>query len=272
MRILFYKAKECSVSINDTTMNYVELGLGEIPFIVLPGLSDGLKTVKGQGINLAFYFREFLKDFKVYVFSRKEKLTSGYTTRDMATDLKLALDQIGIKKAFFMGVSQGGMIAQRFAIDYPSMVEKLVIAVSASRTNDILRNAVNTWIKYAKSNDYKTLIINTLEKTYSPRKLKVYRLAYPLISRIGKPQDFSRFLIQANAVLTHNTYNELEHIVCPTLIVGGANDKIVGTDASPEMAKKIPNNRLIIYNELGHSAHEEGEDFNKQVKYFLLHE
>lgn len=267
---MLYGAKENSVAIGGTTMNYVEFGRGKIPLIILPGLSDGLNTVKGQAINLAFYFRELTRDFRVYVFSRKEELNDGYTTRDMAKDLKTALDQLGLGKGFLMGVSQGGMIAQWFAINYPHMVEKLVITVSASRANDILRNAVSTWAAYAKNNDYKSLMIDTLEKTYSPKKLKTYRLAYPLISRIGKPKNFDRFLIQANAVLTHDAYHELESIVCPTLIVGGDSDQVVGGEAAKEMVKKIPDNRLITYNGLGHAAYEEAKDFYTQVNDFLL--
>ncbi len=127
---MFYGAKGRSVIINDAIMDYVEFGQGKYPLIILPGLSDGLKTVKGQAINLAYYFRAFLKDFKVYVFSRRENIDSEYTTQEMAKDLKEALDQLGIKRAFLMGVSQGGMIAQHFAIDYPAMVEKLVLAVT----------------------------------------------------------------------------------------------------------------------------------------------
>ncbi len=113
-------------------------------------------------------------------------------------------------------------------------------------------------------------MIDTMEKTYSPQKLKTYRLAYPLLCRMGKPKSFDRFLIQANATLTHDTFNRLESITCPTFIVGGDSDKVIGTDASIEMAEKIPNSRLHIYKGLGHASYEEGKDFNEQVKSFLL--
>ncbi|MFR0815481.1 MAG: alpha/beta fold hydrolase [Enterococcus casseliflavus] len=95
---MFYGAKGSSVTINGSKMDYVEFGLGKSPLIILPGLSDGLKTVEGQAIKLAYYFRAFLNDFKVYVFSRKTNIENGYTTREMAKDLKAALDQLGIKR------------------------------------------------------------------------------------------------------------------------------------------------------------------------------
>lgn len=120
-------------------------------------------------------------------------------------------------------------------------------------------------VVFAKNNDYKSLMMNTLKKTYSSKKV-----ANPFISRIGKPKDFSRFIIQANAVLTHDTYSELNRITCPTLIIGGESDKVVGPDASTEMVEKIPNNQVLVYNGLGHAVYEEAKDFNKQVKDFLL--
>jgi len=36
------------------------------------------------------------------------------------------------------------------------------------------------------------------------------------------------------------------------------------------MADKIPNDRLLLYKGLGHASYEEGKDFNKHVKDFLL--
>lgn len=267
---MMYHAKEGSIAIGNTEMPYIEFGAGVKPLIILPGLADGLKSVRGQAMALAFLYRQFAKKYKVYFFSRKDDIEEGYSLKDMAVDQKIALEQLGITKCCMMGVSQGGMIAQHFAIDYPDMVEKLILAVSASRVNDTMRRGLNTWMEYAKNNDYASLMIDTLNKSYSPKKSRTYRLLYPLISRVGKPQSFARFLTQADACLKHNTYHELHRIACPTLIVGGDSDQVVGPGASPEMAQIIAGSRLLIYPGLGHAAYEEGKDFNQQVLDFLL--
>ena len=59
-------------------------------------------------------------------------------------------------------------------------------------------------------NDYKNLMIDTAEGSYSERYLKKYRLLYPLLGRMGKPKDFSRFIIQAKSCIYHNAYPELD--------------------------------------------------------------
>lgn len=116
---------------------------------------------------------------------------------------------------------------------------------------------------------YRSLIIDTIEKTYSEEYRKRYRLIYPIISRMGKPKDFSRFLTQANACLNHNAYNELDKIGCHTLVIGGASDRVVGENTSEEIAEKIKGSKLVIYEGLGHGAYEEAKDFNHQVMTFL---
>lgn len=266
---MFFNIQEKNITVNGIRMNYVAFGNGKIPLIILPGLGDGLKSVRGQSAPLAIFYREFAQKFRVYIFSRKNVLDEGYTTKDMAKDQKGALEKLGIDRFYLMGVSQGGMIAQHLAIDYPDMVEKLVLAVSISKPNDVFYNTISRWVELAKTTDYKNLIIDTCESTYTTKRLKLYRLIYPILSKVGKPKDFDRFLIQAKSCVTHNTYNELQEIKCPTLIAGGENDKIVGKEASEEMAKKISGSKLIIYKEFGHGAYEESKNFNQQVIGFL---
>lgn len=266
---MFWNAKNGSVKIGDTQMEYVSFGYGSKTFIVLPGLSDGLLTVKGKALLLAKPYVRFFKDYTVYMFSRKDKMPENYSIRDMAADQAKALEELGISKVSIMGYSQGGMIAQFLAIDYPKLVEKLVIAVSAPRVNDIIHNAVSSWIEMAASSDHKSLMIDTAEKMYSENYLKKYRKMYPIIGKVGKPRNYDRFMINAKAILSFDAYEELNKIVCPTYIIGGEEDKTVGVKASYEMNERIENSVLHIYKGFGHAPHEEAEDFYQIVYDFL---
>lgn len=266
---MFYNAKGSTVKIGETDMEYIAFGCGEKPFVILPGLSDGLKTVYKQEKYLAVYYRQFARKFKVYIFSRKNMFEEGYTTRDMARDQKASMEKLGISNACVMGVSQGGMIAQYLAIDYPELVDRLILGVSISRPNETVQQVVKSWIEMAESNDYKRLIIDTMERTYTDEYLKKYRPLYPILGRIGKPKDFTRFLIEAKACINHNAFYALDQIKCPTLVIGGDSDKVVGEYASEEMAERIKGSELVIYKGLGHGAYEETKDFNHQVINFL---
>lgn len=266
---MIWNAKNGTVSIGNTEMSYVAFGSGKKALILLPGLSDGLTTVKGKALLLATQYKLFFNDYTVFMFSRKNELPDSYSIREMADDQAEAMRKLGIERASVVGVSEGGMIAQYLAIDHADMVERLVIAVSAPNANDIVCSAVSQWIEAAKEKNHKKLMIDTAEKSYSEEYLKKYRKMYSVIGWIGKPKSYHRFLVNANAILNFDCYAELNKITCPTLIIGGEADKIVGCEASYEMHEQIKGSELCIYEKLGHAAYEEADDFNRRIFEFL---
>ncbi len=266
---MFWNAKNGSVVLDNTEMSYVSFGYGKKVFIVLPGLSDGLTTVKGKALLLAGSYREFFKEYTVYMFSRKDEMPQGYSIRDMAVDQAKALKLLGIEKVSIMGVSQGGMIAQTFAIDYPEMVEKLVLVVSAPRANEMIQENVRAWITLAEKGDHKSLMIDTTEKGYTEEYLKKYRKMYPILGMVGKPKNYDRFLVNARAILGFDVQEELDKICCPTYIIAGGEDKTVGVEASYVMKERIRNSELYVYKNLGHAAYEEAKDFYHRVYEYL---
>ncbi|MBQ6088863.1 MAG: alpha/beta fold hydrolase, partial [Firmicutes bacterium] len=143
---MLWNLKNGCVRIGDTEMSYASFGSGKRTVIILPGLSDGLATVRGKALLLAKPYKMFFDEFTVYMFSRKDDMPDGYSIRDMADDQAAALKELGIEKACVMGVSQGGMIAQYLAACHPELVEKLVIAVSASSFNEITENRIGLWM------------------------------------------------------------------------------------------------------------------------------
>lgn len=264
-----FNAKNGKIIIDNTSIDYICFGKGEKALVMIPGLGDGLKTVKGYAVPFSLMYREYAKNYRVYLFSRRNNLPKEFSTKEMAKDIATAMLQLNIPKADVLGVSQGGMVAQYLAIDYPEMVNKLCIAVSISKPNDTMVGVVSSWIKMAKADDYKSIFIDTAEKSYSEKYLKKSRWMFSLLSRVGKPKDFNRFITMANACLNHNCYEDLHKINCPTLIIGGDDDKIVTANASTEIANAIPDSSLYMYNGLGHAAYEEAKDFNHRVIEFF---
>lgn len=126
-----YHAKNCYVKIDNTEMEYVTFGNGIQPFIIIPGLGDALKTVRGTAVPFSYMYRIYAKYFKVYLFSRKNMIPKDYKIADMADDQAKVLKTLGISDACVMGVSQGGMISMHLAAKYPELVTKLVLANTA---------------------------------------------------------------------------------------------------------------------------------------------
>ena len=266
---MFWNAKDGSVLLDDNEMWYASFGYGEKALVILPGLSDGLATVKGKALMLAKPYECFFKNYPVYMFSRKEGMHEGYTIFDMAEDQARAIQMLGLENIAVLGVSEGGMIALALAARHPELVSKLVVAVSAPRINPTIEKNVTKWIGLAEKGDHKQLMVDTSEQSYSPKYLAKYRKMYPILGFVGKPKTYDRFLVNAKAIMGFDVTAELETIVCPTLIIGGEEDKIVGVEASREMYEKIPNSELFLYPGLGHAAYEEAKDFNQRVFSFI---
>lgn len=266
---MFLNAKNGQLPINGTEMPYAVFGRGSQPLIILPGVGDGLRTVKGAALPLAWLYRDLGRKYRVYAFSRVNRLPEGYTTRQMAQDLYQAIQLLELAPAQVLGVSQGGMIAQYLAIDHPAAVQRLILAVSTARPTETLRTVVGRWLSLAAARDHRALFIDSTECSYSPARLSRYRRLYPLLAPLAKPRDFRRFIIQAQSCLTHDALAELGRISCPTLVMGGDSDRVVGAAAAPELAAAISHSQLLLYPGLGHAAYEEAPDFIQQVLAFL---
>ncbi len=186
------KSSEKAIIIGNTQMEYIKFGSGEKILVILPGLSESLQSVKANEFVLKRYYRTFAQDYTVYLFGRKLVMDEGYSTYDMAVDQKSAMDQLKITSAYIMGISQGGMIAQQLAINFPEVVDKLVLGVTISRPNDTVKSVISSWILMAEKGDYASLIKDTIIKTYSEEKAEKYKRAFPIITRIGKPKSFDR--------------------------------------------------------------------------------
>lgn len=263
---MLFGAKELKLTASGMQFDYIRFGGGKKPLIMIQGLNT--RGIKGAALSLAYMYRIFAKEYTVYLFDRRPVVYDGITVRDMAADIASAMDALGLRNADVFGTSQGGMIAQYLAIDRPDLVRRLVLAVTLSRNNDTVKQVVGDWIEMAERGDMKGFVLDMAEKMYSETYVRKYRPLMPLLTILQKPKDVKRFVILAKSCLTCDTYDILDKIKCPTLVIGGKQDKVVSGVASEEIAEKL-GCRLHMYDNLGHAAYEEAQDFNQMVYDFL---
>ena len=263
---MLYHAKEDVLKLGENEIRYISFGNGERPLVMIQGLNT--HSIKGMALPLAFAYRLFAKDYRVYLFDRPSKLFESITVRDLAASSAAAMDALGLKNADVLGVSQGGMLAEYLAIDRPDLVRKMVLAVTLSKNNPIVECAIQKWTNLAIAKDFKTMVVDMAERMYSSKYVRRYKLLMPLLVALQKPRDISRFLTLAKACLTCNAYDELEKIACPTLVIGAGEDRVVGAEASHEIAEKL-GCEIFMYEKLGHAAYEEAKDFNRRVLDFF---
>ena len=257
--------KNGCVKVGNTDMYYVAFGEGEKNLVVLPGLSDGLWTVKGKAMLLAGSCKGFFRDYTVYMFSRKNEIPEGYSIEDMADDQALAMRNLGIDRAIVMGVSQGGMIAQFLAANHSELVEKLILVVTAPYANETIKSVVTKWIEMTRNASHTELMLDTAEKVYTKEFNEKNKKYLPIVARFTKPKNYDRFCKNAYAILAFDARPVLSKIKCPTYIMSGNCDNTVGNDAPYELRDAIENSEMIIFDGLGHGLFEEDKNFYNKV-------
>ena len=261
-------AENKRLKLDGVKTDYICFGSGEENLILLPGVGDAFKTAEGTALPMSVLYRKF-KDYRVYLFSRRNDLPMGFTTEDMAADLAKAMDALEIEKAHVVGVSQGGMITQCLALDHPEKVDRLVLAVTCARPHKILEDIIGQWLTMAEAGDYENIMLDTAYRSYTGDYLEKNLRIYRMIAKVTKPKDFTRFRILCEACLTHDVYDRLREIEAPTYVMGGGRDLIVGPEAAEELAAAIPKSDLCVYRELSHGAYEQAKDFNDRILRFL---
>jgi pimeloyl-ACP methyl ester carboxylesterase len=161
-----------------------------------------------------------------------------------------------------VGHSMGGAIAIEIALARPELLAGVVLVGSGARLR------VTPVIKEEVARDYAHAAEVIAEWAYSPktdRKLKNASiqelLEVPAAVTYGDFQACDRF----------DRMNEIGRIVLPTLIVCGEDDALTPVKYSQYLQDKIPNSRLVIVPEAGHSVMlEKPEALNAALKSFIL--
>ena len=254
---------------NDKGMDYLAFGKGKKSLVIIPGLGDGLQTVRGMAQMIALTYREFAKVYKVYVFSRINELPENYTTRNMATDVAEALEVLSITSAYVIGISQGGMIAQWLAVDFPEKVERLILTVTTAKLNSLGRERITHWLELDQTGTYKELMLDIACHSYTSKSFGKFKYLYRIMGIFGRVKDKQRISIQALSCLKHDSLAVLEKINCPTLIIGAEKDNVLGVEASLELHQLVKDSQLTILQECGHALYEQNKNFQNRVLVFL---
>ena len=154
---------------------FVRLGSGPRTLAVFPPIDDALRDATTGARFLALYYRALAEEYTVYFASRRRGLPPGYTTREMAADYTRAFEQ-DIGPAHVMGLSLGGLVAQRFATEYPRYVRSLVVGVAAHRLGTEGREIVRRWISRAREERWRELHAEMMVAMYEGLRRPLYEI------------------------------------------------------------------------------------------------
>ena len=196
------------------------------------------------------------------------------TVDEMANDTVRLMDHLEIEKTVVFGISMGGTITQRLALDHPERVEALILGVTWARPIEYMRRQHDVTRKILDIAP-EELLVASLLKMFTPRFFELGRETIDQMikafSRDGGPDEraVEVFRAQLDALDKFDAIAELGSIGVPTLVLGGKMDMIVPGFGSEEIAAAIPGAELHMF-ETGHGCMvEEMTAFNEKVTRFL---
>ncbi|MCQ2483219.1 MAG: alpha/beta hydrolase [Clostridia bacterium] len=248
-------------------MEYVKLGKGPKAFVLISGI--GMNSVLSSAEAVGSMYARFLKDYTLYLFDRSMEIPDDVTISDFASDTVLCLRNDNVDSAIFVGMSQGGMIAQQIALDYPSMVTKLVVCSSSSGPNAISNTVLTYWCALAEKCDVKALNNSLVDLIYSEVTKTQFGEYFKAHENDGTPEQCKRFVALLNSSNEFDCRERLKEIKCPVLVLGSMQDKVLGAEGSLKTAE-ILGCSVYMYEGYGHAVYDEAKDFLDKIEEFLL--
>jgi pimeloyl-ACP methyl ester carboxylesterase len=185
---------------------------------------------------------------------------SPYSLRDMAADALGVLDALGIKQAHVVGVSMGGMIAQRVALAAPDRVLSLTSIMSSSGARrlpeaqpKVLRVLLGRPAS-AAAHDVAKHYVKLFQVIGSPGfALPEGELHNNILQAFKRSFHPAGSLRQTLAIVADSTRaDQLQRITSPTLVLHGKADPLVPFACGEDTARRIPGARLVGVEGMGH--------------------
>ena len=258
--------QEIKLPYGDTYMNVIRFGHGKKPLAILAGVN--LLGLEGIGAAVEAQYRDFDRDYDIFLFDRKKVLPRGYATEDMAEDVYTALRLFGAEKVSVVGVSHGGMMALSLTLAHPELVDRLLLVSTTGRTTESLPDVTLGWIRLAASHDAGAINDDFKLRVYSDAYAKKYADAFAAQRNIGTAADCERFRVLAEAMYSFDRLADVKAIRCPTLVIGAEKDGVFGVGASVTLAKEM-GAELYIYEDAPHAVYDENPDFLRRAKEFF---
>lgn len=247
------------------------LGSGP-PLVVLGGLSATHANPTGFDRRMQLRIVAPLADhFTVHLTGRRPGLEPGTTMRDLAADVAAAIDHHFGRAVPVEGISTGGCIAQQLAIDHPHLVDRLVLASTASRLGPVGRRAQRRLADLTLAGRPRAAWAAMGPPTARTRvggwlMSAVMWLAGP----ISNPDDPADMIATIAAEEAFDASSELGRIAAPTLVVCGERDGFYGADLAAATAAAIADARLVIVPGKGHIGALTHPSTQRAVLEFLL--
>ncbi len=246
------------------------LGEGK-PFIILHGflgMGDNWKTL-GQQFSEAGY--------EVHLVDQRNHGRSfhsdDFNYEILVEDLKVYLDDKSLTDIVLLGHSMGGKTAMQFAVTYPEMIDKLLVADISPRFypihHDAILDGLNSLdLSIIKSRGEADKQLAAYVSEFGTRQFLLKNLYWKEKGQLALRMNLSALKAHVEeigeALELHKTFSG------NTLFLRGDKSEYIGNDDERIIKNHFPNSKIVTVTNAGHWLHAENpEDFYKAVMAFV---
>lgn len=249
---------------------YRRLGHGP-PLVMFRGLTTTVGNPSGLArLAETWMLAPFAHDFTVYALGNRPGLRTSLSMAEIAADHAQTIKAELSGPVSLLGISTGGSIAQQVAVDYPELVDKLILAVAAYRLGTVGREVQHRYATYLLEGQTRAAM-RALAPGLVGSLVGQSFLGWLLwlVAPQGRIQNASDLYTLLMAEDRFDLGERLPEIAAPTLVIGGENDRFYPSALVRQTAERIPGARLIMYRGRDHRAVLTDRRFARDVLGFL---
>jgi pimeloyl-ACP methyl ester carboxylesterase len=254
-------AKEGVITLPDTRLWYWDTGGDGQPIVLL-------HPATGSGLIWSYQQPAFAKaGYRVIGYSRRGYYNSAPFEREKpgigSEDLLGLTEALGIRKFHAVSSAAGGSIAADFAFSYPERLFSLTVAGNSLSVRD---GEIAKAAAFIRPKIWDEIPPEVRELSPS------YRAANPAGVKAWLDLEHKALLGREYRQTLKNqvTQARLKELKVPVLLIAGASDLITPPSIARMMAAEIPNSRVVVAPEAGHSIYwEDPGVFNSAVLDFV---
>lgn len=256
-----------SIELSTGQMTYIDAGKGDNVILVAHGINGGYD----QGFEA---LRDQVQNYRIIAPSRfgypgSPLLADASPTAQVKAYAEL-LEKLGIKKVYILGTSAGGTIAIRFALDYPQLVNGLILYCSAAPYAN--KPTKDDYLDYQGPpepllSDFMFTVIKPLFPAMMGLPPSAAESSMPLAERLdGIKNDAS----VTNPDMARNfDHYPIEGIATPTLIFHAKDDKVAPYAAIEKAVPRFRSRTFISFDSGGHMMAGNSERISQELQKFI---
>jgi len=216
------------------------------PFLVLP-CSLGTSRELWDPERYARHFRVLRYELRGH--GESDTPPGPYTVEQLAGDALDLLDELGVERASWIGLSLGGMVAMWIAACAPERVDRLVLACTSARVPSPQVYAERAGVVRAQG--VEPVADAVVARWFTPAASDELRARFRAILVATPSEGYAGC---CEAVADWDFGERLGDIVAPTLVVAGAEDESTPAAHTDLLVQRIPGARGTVLEGAAHLA------------------